>query len=524
MAEHKLKKLPLGLADFREIRQGNYVYVDKTQLIYQLVTGDKYYFLSRPRRFGKSLLVSTLDELFSGNKKLFENLWISQSDYSWPQYPVIKIDFSGMDYSSGDRLEKSLLQCLQSIAKHYDIKLAQTESAKDFFSALIDELATKNKIVLLIDEYDKPIIDNIYDAKKAGEQRTILQNFYATIKAKDAKLRFALFTGVTKFARASIFSGLNNLRDITLSEQFSTLLGYTADEIKVYFDDHIHALAKKLDISVQSAYEQFAEYYDSYCFSIDERRMYNPFSVLNSLTDQRFGYYWFATGTPAFLLHVIRNQAHDLSEIEEPILDEIHLDKVDIERVPLTALLFQTGYLTIKKFDQKTHKFTLNFPNKEVRNAFISNLADIFIDLAPEQTIEYAHDIAYALKDNNLKSVQNLLQDLFNKMPYTTHIKNERDVHFVLYCIFKLIGIEVDSEVATSIGRADLVISLPKLVYIIELKFNKTAQEALAQIQDKKYYEKYVNSSKQIFLLGINFDEPIKSISLESQEIYNLSV
>ncbi len=514
-----MKKLPLGIQSLSALINNNNVYIDKTRFVYQMVMGNRYYFLFRPRRFGKSLLVSTLAELFSGNRELFGNLWIASSDYDWAPHPVIHLDFTKMDYKDPDRLEQSLILRLKTIACFYGASVIETPSAKDLFNHLIEQLAHINQVVVLIDEYDKPILEHIDNSDRARAQREWLGSFYGVLKDSGSHLRFVFLTGVTKFSQASIFSGLNHLTDISLDESYAAMLGYTYEEIQEYLADHVALISKKLKISVDEIMLKLHEYYDGYQFAENSERMFNPYSVLTCLDKQKFGFHWFDTGTPTFLTRLIKKIAYSPSELDQPVLDASRLGAVDVDKIPLTALLFQTGYLTIKQFDFETQDYTLDFPNSEVRDAFITHLTDLFIELPPEQTKYYAKEIAQALKQNNLDDVQKLLQDLFNKMPQVTHVKYERDVHFMLYCIFKLIGIEVDSEVVTSIGRADLVVKLSQRVYVIELKLDQPAQVALEQIQDRRYYEKYLNTNCDIILVGCAVDSKTKKIDLVYQAL-----
>lgn len=519
MNEKTIKKLPLGITDFKEIIESGCVYVDKTAYIYQMITSGKYYFISRPRRFGKSLLVSTLAELFTGNKKLFEQSWIANSDYNWQEYPVIKIDFSGLDYSTSERLEKSLIQSLQTTATEYNVVPANTDSPKDMFSALIDQLAKKNKVVILVDEYDKPIIDNIHDSQQAEKQRFILQNFYVTIKAKDAVLRFVLLTGVSKFAKTSVFSGLNNLTDISMDERYATLLGYMQQEIRDYLDYYITRLSKKQKTDYEETMRNLTNYYDGYQFVENTERVFNPYSVLRCCDEGKYKNYWFETGTPTFLIKLLQKNNYRPEAFISPELNEGSLGSFEPGNIPLSALLFQTGYLTIKKYDSKTGNYTLGIPNTEVNSGLTINLADAFTQLPPDESLQYARRITHMFVKNDMVELQVILQEFFNRMPYTVHITDESKLQFVLYAICALIGVAVDPEVTTSIGRADLIVTFPKHVFVIELKFNKTAQEALVQIQDKRYYEKYENLGKKITLLGINFDAASKAVALKSMSL-----
>jgi len=527
MAEQKLKKLPLGLSDFKKIIDGDYVYVDKTQLIYELIAGGDYYFLSRPRRFGKSLLISTLEELFSGNKKLFENLWIGKSGYTWPVYPIIHFDFSSISNLSVQELRQDIIDTIEEIAITYAIEVPKQQTIAGKFKALIKQLATINQVVILVDEYDKPILDHIDNLDEAKAQRAVLKSLYTAIKGSDRYIKFLLLTGVSKFAKTSIFSGINNLRDITLSKQYATLLGYTHQELTDNFADYLEKQVPEIGDTVPAVIKNMQQQYDGYQFFQNSELVFNPYSVLTSFTENALGNYWFATGTPTFLITLMKTSTYPLNRIYQPIMSADELDGFEPNDIKITALLYQTGYLTIKDYNKNSKGYTLDFPNYEVASAFNLLVSTSFTQLTGDQTKTYAAQIAQAFAQKNMVELQNILQSFFNEMPYNVHIKREFDLQIIIFSVFKLIGIEVDSEVVTSLavpaeafsegwGRADLVVSLPKLVYVIELKFNKTAQEALSQIQDKKYYEKYLNSGKKITLLGINFDEPTKTVSLES--------
>ncbi len=520
MVEQKLKKLPLGLTTFSEIIRDDYVYVDKTESIYQLVTGGKYYFLSRPRRFGKSLLVSTLTEFFSGNRELFKHLWIGQSDYDWPVHPVIRFDFSEMSSFSVQCLQEDIIGIINEIAALYGIEVpASKTTITGKFKSLIIQLSKINKVVILIDEYDKPILDHIDNPEEAKAQREILKSLYSVIKGSDQYLKFVLLTGVSKFAKTSVFSGINNLSDISMDRRYATMLGYLRDELGIYFGDYLERFSKKLSISVNELETKLVNYYDGYHFTKESAPVFNPYSVMLSLDAQEIEDYWFKTGTPTFLVKLLRKHDYDVDTVTHPVINKASLDAFEPDDIELAALLFQTGYLTIKGYDSATGNYTLGVPNREVSDGLTIQLVDAFTGLQANKSIQYAQRIFKTFVDGDMTKLEQVLQEFFNKMPYTVHVKSESQLQFVLYAIFALIGVTVDPEVTTSLGRADLVVGFPKLVYVIELKFNKTAHEALEQIQDKKYYEKYENIDKQITLVGINFDSETKTVSLESQVI-----
>ena len=433
MNKNNLKKLPLGISDFKKIIKGKQIYVDKTQFIYQMITSGDYYFLSRPRRFGKSLLVSTLEALFSGNKDLFKDLWIAKSDWSWSTHPVIKIDFSRIDYSSVARLEKSIAKCLRTIAKRYKVSLEKTESIKDLFGELIDKLALKNSVVLLVDEYDKPILDHIDNVAEAKAQREVLKNFYSVIKSVDQSLQFVLLTGVSKFAKTSVFSGINNLEDISLDRTYAALLGYTNEELVHYFSSHIQRFADESNKAPNEIIDQLRITYDGYQFTKEKILVFNPYSVLTSLKKHEFDDYWFETGTPTFLFKLLQKKDYRPEDILAPTLNKQNLESFEPDNIPLPALLFQTGYLTVKSYDQKNNSYTLGIPNREVNSGLTVNLADTFTQLSSNESNEYARIIAQSLENKNMIELQKKLQEFFNRMPYTVHVTDESKLQFVLY-------------------------------------------------------------------------------------------
>lgn len=519
MNEKKLKRLPLGMSTFSDLIQDDYIYVDKTRDIYQMITSGKYYFLSRPRRFGKSLLIATLEALFSGKKELFANLWIDKSDWTWQTHPVVRFDFSTISHLTSQELQLGIIDQINITARQHGIDLTNEQTLGGKFKTLIMQLAQKNKVIILIDEYDKPILDHIDNLQEAKAQREVLKSLYSGIKGADQYLRFVLLTGVSKFAQTSIFSGINNLTDISMDARYATMLGYTHKEIEIYLHAHLGRLAEKQKISYEEAIKQLTDYYDGYQFVENAERVFNPYSVLLCCDKEQYKNYWFASGTPTFLITVLQKNDYDLQDVTNPTLNESNLGSFEPDNIPLSSLLFQTGYLTIKAYDPKNSNYTLGIPNREVNAGLTTNLVDAFTQLPANKSIQYARKLIHAFANENMIELQEKLQEFFNRMPYTVHIKTEQQLQFVLYAIFALIGVAVDPEVTTSIGRADLVVSLPQLVYIIELKFNKSTQEALTQIQDKRYYEKYENTGKKITLLGINFKATEKIISLESQQI-----
>lgn len=373
-----MKNLPIGLQTFREMIEEDYLYIDKTREIHRLLsTGGKYYFISRPRRFGKSLLVSTLKEIFSGSKELFKDLWIHDK-IDWKSYPVIHIDFTDLNYRTPERLEETLNRLMDDIAKEHGVALDSERYLNERFSQLIKELSIKGKVAILIDEYDKPIIDNIDDPETARGNRKVLKEFYGVLKSADRFIKFVLITGVSRFARVSVFSDLNNLDDITLDSGYSTLMGYTEDELRTFFKGRIEELGKEWGGGDQLI-NGIRDWYNGYSWD-GTHFVYNPFSVLNFFQKKKVGGYWFATGTPTFLVKLLREKGWDARQYEEIPVGEYIFETYDIENLETISLLFQTGYLTVKSRTNpspssgKAVEYILTYPNKEVRDYLIEDI------------------------------------------------------------------------------------------------------------------------------------------------------
>ncbi len=368
----ELKPLPVGIQTFRDIIKGGYLYIDKTRYIYEMVKTPKgVYFLSRPRRFGKSLLISTLAEIFEANKELFKGLWIYGSDYKWEKHPVIKFDFSLMIADTKEELKGLLKKRIHSIARKNGIELEDgiyTAMLGDLLERLIEKNGGR-KVVVLIDEYDKPIIDHIEDVDKAVEMREVLKAFYTVFKGMDEYIRFVLLTGVSKFSKAGVFSGLNNLEDITMVDRYAIMLGITQEEMEKYFEGYIEELGKVEGLSKEETLGKIREWYNGYCFSRNCERVYNPFSTLRLFKEKVFTNYWFESGTPSFLIKLMKEKEFDVTEI--PIeINEIEFTVYEVEELDVLPLLFQTGYLTIVGYDKEHNRYRLDYPNKEVREAF----------------------------------------------------------------------------------------------------------------------------------------------------------
>ncbi|MCP4157159.1 MAG: AAA family ATPase [bacterium] len=511
-----MNRLPIGIQTFRDIIKEDYLYIDKTEEIHKLFAdGGKYYFLSRPRRFGKSLLISTLKEIFSGNKELFKGLWIYDKIH-WGEHPIIHIDFLGKNYKNKEELLETIDYILDENAAVYGITLKKNSFDKKF-SQLIKELAKINRVVILIDEYDKPIIANIKNLDIAEENRVILKTFYEGIKAADQYLKFAFITGVSKFSRVSIFSGLNNLTDITISDEFSTLLGYTEKEMESYFQEETARLAERYKMGINEIRLQVRNWYNGYSWD-GENFMYNPYSILRLFKDNQFDNYWFSSGTPTFLMESIRERGKDIREYDGLETSGYLFDQFELDNIDLDSLLFQTGYLTIKKrvINTTTLKteYTLTYPNKEVRESFLMYLFNAFNRRGFAENEKVYSRLNETITNDNLEGFFRLIKSFFASVSYNHFIGNrEAFYQSILYTIIRLIGgVRIETEIETNVGRIDAVVETQGYFYIMEFKMG-TAEKALSQIKNKKYYEKYLMFSKPVKIVGVGFDKEEKNIA-----------
>jgi len=509
-----MKKLPIGIQTFRKFNSENYLYIDKTKGIYQLLSeGNEYYFLSRPRRFGKSLLVSILKEIFSGNKELFKGLWIYDK-LDWQPHPVIHLDFLGLEYEGREQLIQTLEFLVDQNANAYGVQLNQKGYDKRF-KELIIKLSAENRVVILVDEYDKPIIDYVenQEIKIAKENRKVLKTFYGAIKGADEYLAFVFITGVSKFSKVSIFSGLNNLRDITMSASFSTLLGYTEDELQVYFKEHMTKMAGKLEITPKALMQRIRKWYNGYSWD-GENFVYNPLSILSLFSENSFENFWFSTGTPTFLTRLIKNKQRNISQFDNLPVSSYTFDSYDIENMDVTSLLFQTGYLTVKEifFKKEKKKYRLSYPNKEVRDSFLTYLFQEYTEKGLEISSQVVERLVEAIDNDDLHRLMEEIKSLLASIPYYlfTHQK-EAYYHTIIYLILRLAGAEIRSEESTNIGRIDAVMESEHIIYIFEFKMGDE-REALEQIKRMKYAEKYMSGNKRIVLVGVGLNAEQRNI------------
>ncbi len=515
-----MQKLPVGIQDFREVRQDNYLYVDKTALIFKLVNTGKYLFMARPRRFGKSLLISTLREIFKGNKALFAGLWI-EDKLSWEVYPTLVIDFNDMNYKErplGGELSKQLL----NQAKEHQIAL-QSEDYKNQFSELIEALAKKygKKVVVLVDEYDKALTDILEFPDQFEVNRSILKNFYGILKSKDPYLHFVLLTGVSKFGKISIFSDLNNLFDLTLYEPLACLFGYTQEELEHYFMPHFEQISTKLAMPLPTLLENVKLWYNGYSWD-GKNTLYNPFSILNFCQHGRLNNYWFETGTPTFLTKLLKERGIPSYQLDSLLSDEMGVSNADPERIDVVSLLFQTGYLTIKKANWAgaPADFTLSYPNLEVKESFLKYLLAEYTSFRPNEiNTNILQRIRKALTEHQWEDFFEILQSVFASVPYQIFKTEEAYFHSLTHVVLQLTSTVVFSEVATNKGRMDMVLSTSAHIYIFEFKISGTAKEALAQIEKQGYAERFAATGKTIHLLGVVFEGTSRSVKEWEEQI-----
>ena len=515
-----MKKLPIGIQTFREIRENGYLYVDKTEQIYELITKGKTYFLSRPRRFGKSLLISTLEEIFQGNKELFKKLYIYNTDYNWEKHPIVRISFGGNLYENKEVLKKYIKESIKKIAKQYNINLKE-KSLAPATRELIVELSKINKVVILIDEYDKPLIDNLEKGKEEiyKENREMLKAFYSIFKEMDQYLKFIFLTGVSKFSKVGVFSGLNNLEDITMDARFCNLIGWNQKELEHNFADNIKALAQIEKLDQKEIIKKIKKWYNGYRFSDKDEKVYNPFSTLLLFSQQAFKLHWFETGTPTFLINLIKEQDYDIRKLEKLEIGINDFSTYEIESLDILPLLFQTGYLTIKNYIPEDMIYELGYPNFEVKSGFLYKL----MNAQSQQSLStsFLYKITKALRSNNLDEFFLNLRIFFANIPYDLHLKNEKYYQTIFYLVFTLLGLRIKVETKTNQGRIDATIETDNDIYIFEFKLFDTKEKALEQIKEKKYYEKFLNKNKPIHLIGVEFDPKERNVGEMVEVVIN---
>jgi hypothetical protein len=500
-----IQKYPVGHQDFAKIIEEQFLYIDKTPFAYKLAERGGYYFLSRPRRFGKSLFISTLEYLFKGKKALFDNLYISDK-WKFEEFPVIKMSFSRLSYENNS-LVMAIKNELNTIAHSYDIELTQSEAVKDLFDQLIKLLKEKfnKQVVVLIDEYDKPLIDYLdkENLHKALENRSILKSFYSILKDADAHLKLVFITGVSKFSQVSIFSDLNNLYDLTLLSEYNEICGISQKELESNFVEELKLYNK----------EEIRSWYNGYRWHLRGETVYNPFSLLNFFSGGGdFKNFWYTTGTPTFLMNMCKEQG--LYELRNVSLSQTALNSFDIDRLNIIPVLFQTGYLTVKSYNEVLKIYHLDYPNNEVKSSFIEGLLEVFSG-SKEPISSTILDKIYTSftqqAENDLRDAMNLV---FAHIPYDLWIKeSEKYYHLIIHLTFTLLGVNIESQVHTKNGRADVIVVFENNVYCMEFKLDKSAESAIAQIDSRGFLDKYKGSQHTLHKIGINFSSAEKKVS-----------
>ena len=506
-----LKKLPIGIQDFRTIIEDGYKYIDKTSYIHQLITSGKFYFLSRPRRFGKSLTITTLQELYSGNRELFRSLWIAEH-WDWDkQHPVIRLSFTAIGFQSLG-LMPALEQELRTIAQAHGVALSK-EGIVPIFKEILTTLAKqKGKVVVLVDEYDAPIINYLgKDLPLAQKNREILREFYSVLKDMDALIELAFLTGVSKFSKVGIFSGLNNLQDISMHPAYATMLGYTQEELEHNFAEEILDTAAHMKLSREALLDKMRFWYNGYRFEEDAKSIYNPVSSNLFFNQKKFDNFWFATGTPTFLINLLKQEGlYDFKLTEQ---SQLELDSFDLEDLRPYGLLFQTGYLTLLGRDEYG-LYQLGYPNYEVEHSMLAYLLDAFGGVPKGSGLVVALRLEKAFENGDLEQVMKILIGVFSGIPYMLYEKTpERFYHAAIHLLFSYMGLRIRSEPCTSEGRADVVVETSKQVYILEFKLDQSAEAALKQIREKHYHQAFWNLGKPVVGIGVNFSSASRNVA-----------
>ena len=507
------QKYPIGIQTFSDLREGGFVYVDKTEYIMPLIEGSKYYFLSRPRRFGKSLLLSTLSDIFKGHKHLFKGLWI-EDKINWDEYnfPVIHLSFASMG-DTPETIAERLSFTLKLIASNYDIDLTSTNYDLQLIELIVKLKKKYNKkVVILIDEYDTPIVNHLgSNLQQAEINREFLRKFYVIIKDYDDSIRFMLLTGISRFSRLSIFSALNQLNEISMDSEFGAICGYTQPELLHYFLPRIKDIAVQLKMTEDACIEKITKWYNGFCFSRTAApTVYAPFSTLLFLQKAHFSNYWSNTGTPTFLVNML-NKDFDY-ELDDTILQEHIMENFNLANINYRTILFQTGYLSIKE-SLENNEYRVGFPNHEVKESLLTYILDGYINVHQYDSSMLISQIRNLLIDGKTEEVIQNIHQLFSKIPnelFRQHYENF--YHAIIFTAFKLLGCNIQCEVSHAKGRIDAVVHTPQYLYVFEFKVDASAQEAMKQIKKNNYATPYLNSGKKIILVGINFTEEARGV------------
>ena len=518
-------KLPIGIQDFESLRIDGYAYIDKTEHIYRLVSEGRYYFLSRPRRFGKSLLLSTIKALFLGKRELFAGLAIDQKeDWDWAVHPVLHLDLNTEKYDKPEVLHDRINLFLEENEQIYGKREAE-RSLGTRFEGIIKRAYEKTgqRVVILVDEYDKPLLQAIGNKELQDEYRGTLKGFYGALKSMDGCIKFAMLTGVTKFGKVSVFSDLNNLMDISMLNKYHNICGITEEELLRTFDDNINELAENNGMEREECIDKLRRMYDGYHFNhLSKEGIYNPFSVLNTFSSLEFGSYWFETGTPTYLVELLRRHYYDLEEMATSEVTSDVINSIDAESTNPIPVIYQSGYLTIKGYKERFKKYILGFPNEEVAEGFIKYLAPFYLDNREKRSVFDIEKFFDDVETGKPEQFLSRLKSLFASAPYDS-VKGDKENHFqnMMWVVFKMMGFYSQTEYRTSDGRIDLLVETPQYRYIMEFKLDGTAEEALQQIKDKNYQLQFFGDAlatiesqgvSKTYIIGVNFSKETRTI------------
>ena len=509
-----MTKYPIGIQNFQSLREDGYAYVDKTAFVYELAQSGKYYFLSRPRRFGKSLFLSTLEAYYQGKKELFKGLTLEQLEKDWKVYPVLHLDLNVGKFDTPEALYERLDHYLSSWEKAYSLIPETSQSPATRFENVISQAYDKTgqKVVILVDEYDKPLLQAIGNKALQDEYRAMLKSVYGVAKTMDGYIQLAFFTGVTKFSKVSVFSDLNNLKDISLTQQYAEICGITEKEIRKNFDVDVTQMAEANQLNKEECYAKLKENYDGYHFCKKSVGMYNPFSLINALCDKDFNDYWFETGTPTFLVETLKRNNYELENMtrEEVTADLLgSLDAIDTNPLPL---LYQSGYLTIKDYKPRFDSYILGFPNGEVERGFTRFLFRYYAPIRVDQSVSFINNFTIEVESGQPEKFMSRLEAMFASQDYQLMGDTELYFHNVTSLVFKMLGFYVDVERHTSDGRMDMLVQTKDYIYIFEFKIDKSADEALKQIEEKQYAKPFESDARKLYKIGVNFSSETRRI------------
>lgn len=508
------RKLPIGIQTFADIRTQGYLYVDKTALVWQIANTGKPYFLSRPRRFGKSLLISTFEAYFEGKKELFEGLAAEKLEDKWEKFPVLHLDLNAEKYDTIDSLNAILSNQLTQWEAVYG-KGNDENTLSNRFKGIIQRAneQTGKGVVVLVDEYDKPLLQAIHNETLLEAYRVILKAFYGVLKSSDKYLRFVFLTGVTKFSQVSVFSDLNQLNDISMSKAYATLCGLTKEELLENFKPELEDLAVECEQSFDETVEMMAQQYDGYHFHQKGEGVFNPFSVLNAFDKLEFGNYWFQTGTPTFLVKSLQKADYDLRTLMDGVESSaINFSEYRADTDNPIPLIYQSGYLTIKDFDNRFKIYTLGFPNDEVRYGFLNFLVPFYTPITDDKKNFYIGKFIQELEEGKVDAFMKRFESFFADFPYELNDRTERHYQVVVYLIFKLMGQFTQAEVHSAKGRADAIVQTPDYVYVFEFKLDGTAEEAVRQINEKGYAEPFKSDNRKVLKVGVEFSAETRNV------------